>query len=229
MRITFMILPKLQICPWAPKLQEILRGRDCLRSEEYRVMDETIKMTPPVKLRVGCRCLRCFVHMIDVMAMASGPCVILWVQHETFCVAGWLVSPVRWIWPDDWWKKTQGVAYKDWGQHLIVEWGVKGRRVTPGKKWLFSPYITRSSLTMFERDIFSANGSVVTDRRTHLRAAGDVCLTFKKKDVSWQLAKYHICLSLHLRGRSWAARWWGWVNLSINCVRAALSFSVQQL
>lgn len=52
-----MILPKLQICPRAPKLQEILRGRDCLRSEEYRVMDETIKMTLLVKLKVGCCCL----------------------------------------------------------------------------------------------------------------------------------------------------------------------------
>lgn len=54
MGITFMILPELQICPRAPKLQEILRGRDCLRSEEYRVMDETIKMTPLVKPKVGC-------------------------------------------------------------------------------------------------------------------------------------------------------------------------------
>lgn len=144
MRITFMILPRLQICPWAPKLQEILRGRDCLRSEEYRVMDETIKMTPLVKLKGGCCCLRCLVHMIDVRAMASGPCVILWVQHETFCMAGWLVSPVRWIWPDEWWKKTQGVVCKDWGQHLIVEWGGKGSSpfwVTPAKKMtIFSLY-----------------------------------------------------------------------------------------
>lgn len=99
MGITFMILPKLQICPRAPKLQEILRGRDCLRSEEYRVMDETIKMTPLVKLKAGCCCLRCVVRMIDVRAMASRPWVILWVQHETLHVAGWLhpwlVSPVR--------------------------------------------------------------------------------------------------------------------------------------
>lgn len=72
-----MILPKLQICPQAPKLQEILRGRDCLQNEGYRVMDETIKMTPLVKLKVGCCCLQCVVHMIDVRMIASRPCHIM--------------------------------------------------------------------------------------------------------------------------------------------------------
>lgn len=57
MGITFMILPKLQFCPRAPQLQEILRGRGCLRSEECSVMDETIKMTPLVKLEVSVLCL----------------------------------------------------------------------------------------------------------------------------------------------------------------------------
>lgn len=57
MGITFMILPKLQFCPQAPQLQEILRGRDCLRSEECSVMDETIKMTLLVKLKVYVLCL----------------------------------------------------------------------------------------------------------------------------------------------------------------------------
>lgn len=45
MEITFSMLLKLQTCPQAPRLQEILRGRDCLWSGEYGVMDETIKMT----------------------------------------------------------------------------------------------------------------------------------------------------------------------------------------
>lgn len=117
----------------------------------------------------------------------------------------------------------QGVLCKDWGQLLTVEWGGKGRSpfwVAPGKKLLVSPYITHSSLTVFEKGIFSADSSLVTDRRTRLRAASEVCLTFKKKDVSWQLAKYRICLSLHLCGWSWTARWWRWANLSINRVRA---------
>lgn len=57
MGITFMILPKLQFCPRAPRLQEILRGRDCLQSEECSVMDETIKMTLLVKLKVYALCL----------------------------------------------------------------------------------------------------------------------------------------------------------------------------
>lgn len=57
MGITFMILPKLQFCPQAPQLQEILRGRGCLWSEEFSVMDETIKMTPLVKLKVYVLCL----------------------------------------------------------------------------------------------------------------------------------------------------------------------------
>lgn len=52
------------------------------------------------------------------------------------------------------------------------------------KKLLVSPYITHSSLTVFEKSIFSADSSLVTDRRTRLRAASEVCLTFKKKDVS---------------------------------------------
>lgn len=57
MGITFMILPKLQFCPRAPQLQETLRGRDCLQSEESSVMDETIKMTLLVKLKVYVLCL----------------------------------------------------------------------------------------------------------------------------------------------------------------------------
>lgn len=57
MGITFMILPKFQFCPQAPQLQETLRGRDCLQSEESSVMDETIKMTLLVKLKVYVLCL----------------------------------------------------------------------------------------------------------------------------------------------------------------------------
>lgn len=54
MEITLMVLPKLQICPQAPKLQEVLRGRDCLWRGEDRVTDETIKTARPVQVEVGC-------------------------------------------------------------------------------------------------------------------------------------------------------------------------------
>jgi len=65
--------------------------------------------------------------------------------------------------------------------------GWEGQESVAGSTWKklwFSPYITHCSLTVFEKDIFSADGSVLTDRRARLRAAGEMCLTFKKKDAS---------------------------------------------
>lgn len=62
MEITLMMLPKLQTCPQAPKLQEVLRGRDCLWRGKDRVMDERMKMTRPVQVEAGCCRLRCSVR-----------------------------------------------------------------------------------------------------------------------------------------------------------------------
>lgn len=165
--------------------------------------------------------------------------VILWVQYENLCGARWLdpwlLSPVRWIWSVWWLIKEylheEGFLHGLWAAlDSRVRWkGQESVLVNTWKILLFSPSITPSYLTMFGKGIFSTNSSVVTDRRTWLRAATEVCLTFKKKDVSWQLAKYHICLFLHLSGWSWRARWWRWANLPINCVKDAFSCFVQQL
>lgn len=59
MEITLMMLPKLQTCPQAPKLQEVLRGRDCLWRGEDRVMDERMKTTRLVQVEAGCCRLQC--------------------------------------------------------------------------------------------------------------------------------------------------------------------------
>lgn len=52
------------------------------------------------------------------------------------------------------------------------------------KMAVFSPVSPSSSLPMFEKGSLSADSRAVTDRRTGLRAARRVHLTFKKKDVS---------------------------------------------
>lgn len=107
-----MILPKIQICPQAPKLKEILRGRDCLQNEGYRVMDVTIKMTPLVKLKVGCCCFQCVVHMIAVRTMVSRPCHIMGAVRDSL------------------WGKTAGpMAIKLCKLNLVCLW--TNKRIPP--------------------------------------------------------------------------------------------------
>lgn len=129
--------------------------------------------------------------MIDVRVVASGPCVILRVQHETLCVAGWLhpwlVSPGGWIWPAWCLVKEQpprGIVCKDWGQLSAREWGGKCRSpfwVALGENGCFPPVSPCSSLPMFEKGILSADSRAVTDRRAGLRAAGKCTLLLKRK------------------------------------------------
>lgn len=141
MGITFMILPKLQFCPRAPQLQEILRGKRLpaewgVQCDGWNNKNDTAGKTESL----------CVVPMIDVRMVASGPCVILRVQDETLCVAGWLhpwlVSPERWIWPV-WWKNTSmrnclhGVRA---ALNKRVRWKVQVSILgCSWRKWLFFP------------------------------------------------------------------------------------------
>lgn len=51
------------------------------------------------------------------------------------------------------------------------------------KMGCFPPISPSSSLPMFEKGILSADSRAVADRRTGLRAAREVHLIFRKKDV----------------------------------------------
>lgn len=158
-------------------------------------------------------------------------CACGWCQNQ-YCAgaAAWDPHVAGWL-DHGWWAQEGEWGHEDQGQPSAVRCDGKGMSpfgVAPRKSTV-SPLYHPLLLDHVWKGHFSADGSVVADRRTRLRAAGDVCLTFKKKDVSWQLAKYHICLSLHLCGWSCTARWWRRADLSINCVRAALPFAAQQL
>lgn len=136
MGITFMILPKLQFCPRAPQLQETLRGRDCLQSEESSVMDETIKMTLLVKLKVYVLCLWLMSgwwHLDPVSLGVAG-----WLHP-------WLVSPGRWIWPV--WGLIKEHLHEELSARIEGSSHQKSESspfwVALGENGLFSPYITQ--------------------------------------------------------------------------------------